>query len=161
MANIPTPYVCQASLSIFGCGMRSGCNEQSSSPAFPLLRKYDARYCIIFTERYRSGHNGADSKSVCLNGHEGSNPSLSAKRPQSSRIAVFIFTLYQLAHERKKHFERSAFFNEIHSCGTGYIILSFRILPLLQTDCYRAYSRIRPYSSVHHGYRFRLRLRPS
>ena len=43
------------------------------------------------TERYRSGHNGADSKSVCLNGHAGSNPALSAKRPQFSRIAVLIF----------------------------------------------------------------------
>ena len=30
------------------------------------------------TERYRSGHNGADSKSVCAQAHEGSNPSLSA-----------------------------------------------------------------------------------
>ena len=30
-------------------------------------------------ERYRSGHNGADSKSVCAKAHEGSNPSLSAK----------------------------------------------------------------------------------
>ena len=29
-------------------------------------------------ERYRSGHNGADSKSVCAKAHEGSNPSLSA-----------------------------------------------------------------------------------
>ena len=29
------------------------------------LQKYDANYCIIFLQRYRSGHNGADSKSVC------------------------------------------------------------------------------------------------
>ena len=43
------------------------------------------------TERYRSGHNGADSKSVCAHAHEGSNPSLSAKcgfhrarKPQST-----------------------------------------------------------------------------
>ena len=42
------------------------------------LHKYDARCCIIFMERYRSGHNGADSKSVCAQAHEGSNPSLSA-----------------------------------------------------------------------------------
>ena len=38
-------------------------------------------------ESYRSGHNGADSKSVCEQSHEGSTPSLSAKllegfRPQ-------------------------------------------------------------------------------
>ena len=44
------------------------------------LHKYDARCCSIFMERYRSGHNGADSKSVCAQAHEGSNPSLSAKR---------------------------------------------------------------------------------
>ncbi len=30
-------------------------------------------------QRYRSGHNGADSKSVCEQSHEGSNPSLCAK----------------------------------------------------------------------------------
>jgi hypothetical protein len=33
----------------------------------------------IDTERYRSGHNGADSKSVCGQPHAGSNPALSAK----------------------------------------------------------------------------------
>ena len=43
------------------------------------------------TERYRSGHNGADSKSVWAKAREGSNPSLSAKRPQFSRIAVLNF----------------------------------------------------------------------
>ena len=35
-------------------------------------------------ERYRSGHNGADSKSVCAQAHEGSNPSLSAKKQEAS-----------------------------------------------------------------------------
>ena len=35
-------------------------------------------------ERYRSGHNGADSKSVCAKAHEGSNPSLSAKKREAS-----------------------------------------------------------------------------
>ena len=38
------------------------------------------------TERYRSGHNGADSKSVCAQAHEGSNPSLSAKKQESILI---------------------------------------------------------------------------
>ena len=32
----------------------------------------------MILQRYRSGHNGADSKSVCAKAHEGSNPSLSA-----------------------------------------------------------------------------------
>lgn len=31
-------------------------------------------------ERYRSGHNGADPKSVCEQSHMGSNPILSAKK---------------------------------------------------------------------------------
>ena len=35
-------------------------------------------------ESYRSGHNGAHSKCVCLNGHEGSNPSLSGYKDRSS-----------------------------------------------------------------------------
>ena len=34
---------------------------------------------LTYTQRYRSGHNGADSKSVCEQSHEGSNPSLCAK----------------------------------------------------------------------------------
>ena len=38
------------------------------------------------TERYRSGHNGADSKSVCAQAHEGSNPSLSAKKREASSL---------------------------------------------------------------------------
>ena len=48
------------------------------------LHNYDAHLCIIIMERYRSGHNGADSKSVCANAHEGSNPSLSAKKQEAS-----------------------------------------------------------------------------
>lgn len=33
-----------------------------------------------YMQTYRSGHNGADSKSVCEQSHEGSNPSRCAKR---------------------------------------------------------------------------------
>ena len=44
------------------------------------------------TERYRSGHNGADSKSVCAHAHEGSNPSLSATlSPKSTILGSFSF----------------------------------------------------------------------
>ena len=45
------------------------------------------------TERYRSGHNGADSKSVCAQAHEGSNPSLSAKKKTLTKWLVFFFLL--------------------------------------------------------------------
>ena len=41
-------------------------------------------------QRYRSGHNGADSKSVCAKAHEGSNPSLCAKT-KSRLSAAFCF----------------------------------------------------------------------
>ena len=41
-------------------------------------------------ESYRSGHNGAHSKCVCLPGHEGSNPSDSAhKKPGLLRQGFF------------------------------------------------------------------------
>ena len=43
------------------------------------------------TERYRSGHNGADSKSVCANAHEGSNPSLCAKTKSILEKGAFLF----------------------------------------------------------------------
>ena len=39
-------------------------------------------------ERYRSGHNGTDSKSVGAFAHEGSNPSLSARSVVSKNIKV-------------------------------------------------------------------------
>ena len=54
------------------------------------LHKYDARCCIIFMERYRSGHHGADSKSVCAQAHEGSNPSLSANAKHTARCAFCV-----------------------------------------------------------------------
>ena len=37
-------------------------DNELSEPHLIGLHKYDARCCIIFMERYRSGHNGADSK---------------------------------------------------------------------------------------------------
>ena len=55
------------------------------------LHNYDAHLCIIIMERYRSGHNGADSKSVCANAHEGSNPSLSAKKKNHPIGWFFLF----------------------------------------------------------------------
>ena len=46
-------------------------------------------------ERYRSGHNGADSKSVCEQSHMGSNPILSAngtlENPVFSRVLSILF----------------------------------------------------------------------
>ena len=56
-----------------------------------------SRAGVAGTERYRSGHNGADSKSVCAKAHKGSNPFLSAKtrlsRSKSRKgfLAAFAF----------------------------------------------------------------------
>ena len=62
------------------------------------------RSCVILltklntpcTEGYRSGHNGADSKSVCAQAHKGSNPFPSARMrlitatdPQSVTLCGF------------------------------------------------------------------------
>ena len=52
------------------------------------LHNCDAHLCITIMERYRSGHNGADSKSVCAQAHEGSNPSLSAIKSGQLVLAV-------------------------------------------------------------------------
>ena len=53
---------------------------------------FPQRHAIIsfahFVERYRSGHNGADSKSVCRKRHVGSNPTRSATS-QSLETLVF------------------------------------------------------------------------
>ena len=48
---------------------------------FSVLHMYN----IKAMQRYRSGHNGADSKSVCRQLHEGSNPSRCATPPWTSR----------------------------------------------------------------------------
>ena len=80
----------------FACGEDSlrECEVDSLSSAHRAtskrLRNYDARCCIIITERYRSGHNGADSKSVCAQAHEGSNPSLSANAKHTERCAFCV-----------------------------------------------------------------------
>ena len=55
-------------------------------------------YCVYFThkstytERYRSGHNGADSKSVCEQSHAGSNPALSATEKACNQSDCRLFS---------------------------------------------------------------------
>ena len=43
----------------------------------------------LYTETYRSGHNGTDSKSVVPSGTVGSNPTVSAKKRHASACLVF------------------------------------------------------------------------
>ena len=45
----------------------------------------------FYMETYRSGHNGADSKSVCEQSHVSSNLTVSAKDNRNLRIAVVFF----------------------------------------------------------------------
>ena len=64
--------------------LRVGCAKwirrtEFAEPHLKKLRKYDARCCIIFTEGYRSGHNEAVLKTVCLHGRVSSNLTPSAK----------------------------------------------------------------------------------
>ena len=49
-------------------------------------------------QRYRSGHNGADSKSVCEQSHEGSNPSRCAKSPRTLYRSRRLFYQSHLPH---------------------------------------------------------------
>ena len=59
----------------FSCGFRDfGLQEKEKAP-YSCLSKFAQK---SNTERYRRGHNGADSKSVCARAHKGSNPFLSA-----------------------------------------------------------------------------------
>ena len=50
------------------------CSPHQLSPKYPGATDVE-----INMETYRSGHNGADSKSVCRKRHVGSNPTVSAK----------------------------------------------------------------------------------
>lgn len=50
-------------------------------------------FSAIYLETYRSGHNENDSKSFCLNGHVGSNPTVSVLvYSRCKPIVVFIRT---------------------------------------------------------------------
>ena len=51
-------------------------------------------------ETYRSGHNGAHSKCVSPNGLVGSNPTVSAKKPTSFILSVFIISTYITSYQR-------------------------------------------------------------
>ena len=50
-----------------------------------------------YMERYRSGHNGADSKSVCAKAHVGTNPTLSAMKASDVNASLAFCVLKQLA----------------------------------------------------------------
>ena len=51
--------------------MRSGFNERSSLSLFSEGSAYMMQTIASYMQRYRSGHNGADSKSVCAKSTRG------------------------------------------------------------------------------------------
>ena len=65
------------------------------------LHNYDARCCIIIMERYRSGHNGADSKSVCAKSTRGFE-SLSLR--QKARSILIRGCFFAFSQEYKQEF---------------------------------------------------------
>jgi hypothetical protein len=64
----------------------------------PLVQGDEISYTTFATlsqaymEWYRSGHNGAHSKCVCLNGHVGSNPTHSATSEQAAYRLLRLFS---------------------------------------------------------------------
>ena len=72
-------------------------------------------------ETYRSGHNGADSKSVCGQPHVGSNPTVSAIKPYSSRVVgLFSFPWRDIVWSYCGHSQPSQ--HGFCGCAFGVII---------------------------------------
>ena len=98
------------------------CVTQSLAPSPPDLQGRTQ----LNTQRYRSGHNGADSKSVCEQSHEGSNPSLCAiqRTPIKSDFSRFYRVFYYLLVRRFKAF-RTLF---IHIFGCQKVVKKERYI---------------------------------
>ena len=67
----------------FSCSFRDFGLQETNRSSIGFLSKFAQK---SNTERYRRGHNGADSKSVCVKAHMGSNPILSATYGVGSNI---------------------------------------------------------------------------
>ncbi len=64
----------------------------SSFQKFFLCKKHQENGGLTYTEAYRSGHNGPDSKSGSLHGLVGSNPTASAIEKSSNHAGFWIFS---------------------------------------------------------------------
>ena len=53
-------------------------------------------------QRYRSGHNGADSKSVCGQPHVGSNPTRSAIKAERTLVVRLVFIVELCGEELRQ-----------------------------------------------------------
>ena len=56
-----------------------------------------------YWETYRSGHNGADSKSVREKSHVGSNPTVSAKKKTLETLGFRGFSIWLLSEQHGNH----------------------------------------------------------
>ena len=61
-----------------------------------LTRNPLSNFIQLITEAYRSGHNGADSKSVCEQSHMGSNPILSANGTLENPVFSRVFSIFKI-----------------------------------------------------------------
>ena len=83
------PWFCWifARLMIFLTSLSNGISKKLNIDCFPRFRGW------TYTERYRSGHNGADSKSVWRQRHMGSNPILSANGTLENPVFSRVFSI--------------------------------------------------------------------
>ena len=65
------------------------------APYFPARQHTLKTHALTYMQRYRSGHNGADSKSVCGQPHGGSNPSRCARKAGETKVLP-LFLLFLL-----------------------------------------------------------------
>lgn len=107
----------------------------SSFQKFFLRKKHQENGGLTYTEAYRSGHNGPDSKSGSLHGLVGSNPTASAIEKSSNHAGFWIFSFY--THSKN----RPIFGCSFHSFGKN----SFSLYSL---HFFAAVSHLLPKSTV-------------
>ena len=98
-----------------------------------MVVRYNYRNNLIFTESYRSGHNEAVLKTVWVQAHGGSNPSLSAN-------GNLIRTQIGLGYFLLENFKSKKIFlvlltNLIFLCFCDIISVAFRQIYFLEALC--------------------------
>ena len=73
--------------------MRSGFNERSSLSLFSEGSAYMMQTIASYMQRYRRGHNGADSKSVCAKSTRGFESLPLRQKQRTLRVGVLCFLL--------------------------------------------------------------------
>ena len=111
------------------------------SKSFFLCKKHQENGGLTYTEAYRSGHNGPDSKSGSLHGLVGSNPTASAIEKSSNHAGFWIFFFY--AHTKNHPIFSCSF----HSFGkNSFFFYSLHFFSLLSpTYCRNPQSQATPF----------------